>query len=116
MQLRGTDYNELDYWNVSVREALIKLLEAEEGELTIAPADAWAENGLAKALEALSDGQRARLRVCALDDARFVLVNPTYLCFSRAAEPPERARVALGSYGQCIMYIYEQPGKGGAQP
>ena len=116
VQLRGTDYNELDYWNVSVREALIKLLEAEEGELTIAPADAWAENGLAKALEALSDGQRARLRVCALDDARFVLVNPTYLCFSRAAEPPERARVALGSYGQCIMYIYEQPGKGGAQP
>jgi len=28
----------------------------------------------------------------------------------------ERARVALSSYGQCIMYIYEQPGKGDAQP
>ena len=116
VQACGTDYNELDYWNVSVRDALAELLELEEGELTIAPADAWAENGLAKALEALNDGQRARVRVCALEDARFVLVNPTYLRFSRAADPAERARVALSSYGQCIMYIYEQPGKGDAQP
>ena len=116
VRLRGADYNELDYWNLSVRDALVGLLEAEEGELSIAPADLWAEDGLAKALEMLSGSQRARLRVCALEDARFVLVNPTYLCFSQAVEPPERARVALSSYGQCIMYIYEQPEKGGAQP
>lgn len=115
VRLRGTDFNELDYWNISARDALCALASEEEGELRVAPADRWAEDALKKALAVLPDDLRSRFAVFPPEqsgEARFVLVNPTYLNFSRAVTPPPRARVAISAYGQCIFYIYENPEKG----
>lgn len=115
VRLRGTDFNELDYWNISARDALCALAEAEEGELCVAPADLWAQDALKKALAVLPEALRARFNVYPperADEARFVLVNPTYLNFSRAVTPPSRARVTISAYGQCIFYIYENSVKG----
>lgn len=108
VQLRGTNFCELDYWNVSVKNALLALAESEEGELTVSGVDLWARDGLRKALRVLPQEVRARIRLKTDGSpARFVLVNPTYLTMSQALLPPGRARVALSAYGQCIMYIVE---------
>ncbi len=115
VRLRGTDFNELDYWNISARDALCELAEAEDGELSVAPADLWTRDALEKALVVLPEELRNRFSVYPperAEEARFVLVNPTYLNFSHAVTSPSRTRVTIRSYGQCIFYIYENPGKG----
>ncbi len=101
---RGEDFNELDYWNVSARDALETLAENTGGELTIAPADLWTEDALQKGLLLLDEETLQRFTVA--EDAEYVLLNPTYQNFSgyeTAGEPV----VDIRAYGQSIMQIVE---------
>ena len=110
VQLRGTDYNELDYWNVSVRTALLRLAGSHEGELSIEPADLWSDDALQKALFTLPEDVRGRFVYMPEDSgARFVLSNPSYAMFSGFVPAAgSREAVSLSAYGQPIMRIYER--------
>ena len=118
VQLRGTDYNELDYWNVSARDALVRLAEAYEGELSVEPADLWSDYALQRALTVLPDALVNRF-ICLPEGsgARFVLSNRTYACFSGFSPEADMAEcVTLSAYGQPIMTIYERTAKEAIQP
>lgn len=118
VQLRGMDYNELDYWNVSARDALVRLAEAYEGELTVEPADLWSEYALQRALTSLPDELAGRF-ICLPEGggARFVLSNPTYACFSGFSPGADMAEcVTLSAYGHPIMILYERTAKEADRP
>lgn len=108
VRLRGEDFNELDYWNVSARDALETLAANTEGELTIAPADLWTEDALQKALLLLPEETRARF--CVTEDARYVLLNPTYQNFSGYQAEGGNV-VDVKAYGHSIMQICERMGE-----
>lgn len=110
VQLQGTDYNELDYWNLSVREALTALAEQTEGEIVIEPGDRTVGYGLDKALYAMEPELRARFRrPDEREEAQYVLVNPLYAVFSEFEYTADlRECITLTSYGQPIMRIYER--------
>lgn len=113
VQLRGMDYNELDYWNVSARDALVRLAGAYDGALTVEPADLWSEYALQRALDVLPDELAGRF-VCLPEGggARFVLSNPTYACFSGFSPGADMAEcVTLSAYGHPIMILYERTAK-----
>ena len=105
VQLRGTDFNELDYWNISARDALRQLAKGTEGEIRIAPADLWSEHALEKALLTMEEDERQRFAVTA--DADYVLSNPTYENISGFDAQGRPEAVTITSYGQPIMIIYE---------
>ena len=118
VQLRGMDYNELDYWNVSARDALVRLAGAYEGVLTVEPADLSSEYALQRALASLPDELAGRL-VCLPEGsgARFVLSNPTYACFSGFSPDADMAEcVTLSAYGHPIMILYERTAKEADRP
>lgn len=118
VQLRGMDYNELDYWNVSARDALVCLAGAYEGELTVEPADLWSEYALQRALTSLPDELAGRF-ICLPEGggARFVLSNPTYACFSGFSPGADMAEcVTLSAYGHPIMILYERTAKEADRP
>lgn len=110
MQLKGTDYNELDYWNVSVREGLEQLADQTEGTLRVSGCDLWAADGLVKALLTLPKDLQSRFEIVE-GGGDYVLVNPTYALFS-GYETDASPVVQLTSYGQPILYIYPE----GASP
>ena len=104
--MRGTDFNELDYWNISARDAMEKLAEQTEGETAIAPADLWSEHAILKALAAMDDETADRFVLS--DEASYVLSNPTYAAIG-GFEPEEMEPVVtLSSYGQPVMVIYQK--------
>lgn len=118
VQLRGMDYNELDYWNVSARDALVRLAGAYEGALTVEPADLWSEYALQRALDVLPDELAGRF-VCLPEGggARFVLSNPTYACFSGFSPGADMAEcVTLSAYGHPIMILYGRTAKEADRP
>lgn len=118
VQLRGMDYNELDYWNVSARDALVRLAGAYEGALTVEPADLWSEYALQRALTSLPDELAGRF-ICLPEGggARFVLSNPTYACFSGFSPGADMAEcVTLSAYGHPIMILYERTAKEADRP
>ena len=118
VQLRGMDYNELDYWNVSARDALVRLAVAYEGALTVEPADLWSEYALQRALDVLPDELAGRF-VCLPEGggARFVLSNPTYACFSGFSPGADMAEcVTLSAYGHPIMILYGRTAKESDRP
>ena len=118
VQLRGMDYNELDYWNVSARDALVRLAGAYEGVLTVEPADLWSDYALQRALASLPDELAGRF-VCLPEGsgARFVLSNPTYACFSGFSPGADMAEcVTLSAYGHPIMILYERTAKEADRP
>lgn len=118
VQLRGMDYNELDYWNVSARDALVRLAGAYEGVLTVEPADLWSDYALQRALDVLPDELAGRF-VCLPEGggARFVLSNPTYACFSGFSPGADMAEcVTLSAYGHPIMILYERTAKEADRP
>lgn len=118
VQLRGTDYNELDYWNVSARDALVRLAEAYEGELTVEPADLWSDYALQRSLDVLPEDLAGRF-ICLPEGggARFVLSNPTYACFSGFSPGADMAEcVTLSAYGYPIMILYERTAKEADRP
>lgn len=106
VRMRGEGFNELDYWNVSAREALQTLANQEEGGLTIAPADLWAEDALHKAL--LTMPKETAERFVIAQQAQYVLANPTYVRFSGFDVSGLKKAVELSAYGQSIMCIYER--------
>ena len=116
VQMRGTDFNELDYWNISVRDALLQLAESQAGEMAIMAGDGLAGYGLEKALYAMDDELGSRFhRVWEADEAQYVLVNPTYANFSEFEMTDDlQEKITLTSYGQPIMRIYERMPKGDA--
>lgn len=118
VQLRGMDYNELDYWNVSARDALVRLAGAYDGALTVEPADLWSEYALQRALDVLPDELAGRF-VCLPEGggARFVLSSPTYACFSGFSPDADMAEcVTLSAYGHPIMILYERTAKEADRP
>lgn len=108
VRMRGEDYNELDYWNVSARDALETLAVHTEGTLSIAPADLWTEDALRKGI-LLLDPETAQRFVIA-EDAAYVLLNPTYQNFS-GYETMGEPVVDIRAYGQSIMQIVERMGE-----
>lgn len=108
VRLRGAGFCELDYWNVSARDALRELASVDEGGLSIAPADLWAEDALEKAILLLDEKTASRISIT--PDGRYVLLNPTYQHFS-GYEPAGEPVVDLRAYGQSIMQIYERMGE-----
>ena len=108
VRLRGEDFNELDYWNVSARDALQTLAEHTEGELSIAPADLWTEDALKKGLLLLDEETSQRFTVA--EDAQYVLLNPTYQTFS-GYEASGKPVVEIRAYGQSIMQIVDRMGE-----
>ena len=104
VQLCGDDYNELDYWNVSARDALETLAANTTGAITIAHADLWTEDALRKGILLLEKETAQRFTIA--EDAQYVLLNPTYQNFS-GYETKGEPVVELRSYGQPIMQIYE---------
>ena len=105
VRMRGEHFNELDYWNVSARDALQALADHTEGELTIAPADLWAEHAISKSLIVMDSETAQRFHVT--DDAQYVLVNPLYQQFS-GYEPQGELAVELRAWNQPIMQIWQQ--------
>lgn len=103
-QLRGTNFNELDYWNISARDALEQLAQQQAGEIAIRPSDLWSEHALKKALFAM-DAQTASRFVIA-DNAEYILSNPTYENMSGFDASGLETAVELTSYGQPVMCIY----------
>ena len=106
VRMRGEGFNELDYWNVSAREALQTLADQEDGVLTIAPADLWAEDALHKALLTMPTETAERFVIT--EQAQYVLANPTYVQFSGFDASGLEKTVELSAYGQPIMCIYER--------
>lgn len=113
VQLRGTDYNELDYWNISARAALQQLADQTVGEITIAAADLWSEDALRKALWALPEEMAVRFTVS--ENAQYILANATYENLSGFDAQGLQEKVVISSYGQPIMRVYEDT-KGAVQP
>ena len=103
--LRGTDFNELDYWNISARDALVQLAQKTEGEIRIAPADLWAEHAIDKALITLPEEMAARF--VKAERPQYVLANPTYVNFSGFEPRNMEPVITLTAYHQPIMCIYE---------
>ena len=114
VQLRGTNFNELDYWNLSVREILLQLARETEDIIRVAPGDRTIGYGLDKALYIMEPQLQARFeRVSIIDEAKYVLVNPTYAVFSEFEWTDDlKEKLVLTSYGQPIMRIYERIPKG----
>ena len=105
-QLRGTDFNELDYWNISARDAMEQLASQVEGDIAIAPADLWSEHAILKALAAMDEATAARFTMNG--EAMYVLSNPTYAAIGGFEPDGLEAVVTLSSYGQPIMVIYQK--------
>lgn len=101
------NFQELDYWNVSARNALEQLAQNTEGVLAVAGADIWAQDALAKALYVMPDGLRSRFDAVALSQASYVLVNPSYAIIGGLNTEGMREVVSLRSYGQTITQIFE---------
>ena len=104
VQLRGTDFNELDYWNISARDALQKLAQKTEGSITIRPADLWSENALNKAMYVMDEAVAPRFVISA--EAEYILSNPTYENMSGFDASGLETVVELTSYGQPVMCVY----------
>lgn len=110
IQLKAdNDDLELDYWNLSVMDALTALAEQREGTLVIGYADLWAEAGLKRTLPAARPEITARYRLTDnAASADYVLSNPTYALFSGFEPSAELAEaVTITAYGHPIMRIYE---------
>lgn len=108
VRARGTDYNELDYWNISARDALTRLAREQQGEISIAGAELWSENGIRKALEAMPEAEARRFTL--REDGRYVLANATYANFAPALTGV-RECFMLSAYGQPVMRVYERVGE-----
>jgi hypothetical protein len=111
---------ELDYWNVSVMNALEDLLECRNRNtslaLTISGVDYASEIGLTIGWSVLPEEQKQQLSTVSRTDeieANYLLVNPTY---SRTSgwKPADGYTKLLSvcSYGQEIMTIYEKSAAG----
>ena len=108
VRARGTDYNELDYWNISVRDALVRLAEESQGEISVSGAELWSENGIRKALAAMPEAESRRFTLC--EEGRYVVANATYANFVPALTGVGE-RFVLYAYGQPIMRVYERVGE-----
>lgn len=108
VRARGTDYNELDYWNMSVRDALERLAQETQGEVSVTGAELWSEDGIRKALAVMPEATARRFTLC--EDGRYVVANATYANFAPALTGV-RMCFALYAYGQPIMRVYERVGE-----
>lgn len=111
VRLRGDGFLERDYWNISVRDALLKLAETREGELTITEGDRCSGYGLDKALLVLPQDVAQRFRrVTDGEDAQYVLSNPLYGLFAGFAPTGLQEVLHLSAYGETLCTVYEREG------
>lgn len=108
VRVRGANFNELDYWNISVRDALERLAAEVQGEISVSGAELWSENGVRKALAVMPEARRFTL--CEDGEGRYVVANVTYAHFVPALTGV-RERFALCAYGQPIVRVYERVGE-----
>lgn len=103
------DYLELDYWNLSVMDALEELATSQPGTLSIGYADIWAQAGLMRTLPAMKPEIASRFHLTdEAATAAYILSNPTYALFSGYQPSSDlREAVAINAYGKPIMRIYE---------
>lgn len=103
------DYLELDYWNLSVMDALKELAASQPGTLSIGYADIWAQAGLMRTLPAMKPEIASRFQLTdEADTAAYILSNPTYALFSGYQPSSDlREAVVINAYGKPIMRIYE---------
>ena len=108
--LRQGDWLELDYWNVSAQNALTELCGQVTGEIVIGYADIWSETGLRRGLAALPADVQQRVRVADdIQQARYMLVNPTYALLGGFMPTPDMTEaVVISAYGRDIMRIYSR--------
>ncbi len=111
VRLRGENFHERDYWNISARDALTRLAGQTEGEIRITYADLWSEDALHKALFAMEEQTASRFVIT--DDAQYVISNPTYAVLSGFDAAGMETVVELSAWNQPIMRIYT---KGEQQP
>ncbi len=107
MIMPDEDYQEYDYWNISVQDALRELCAVTDGEITIAGADYWTKAGLKRGAYTLPGELRSRLKLKeAPDDSDYILLNPTYALFSGFEPTGLTEIVKIEAYGHTIMSIY----------
>lgn len=104
---------ELDYWDMSVKQAYESVLEhAEDGEISVGALNLPTRWGLHRNLEILPKGQQKRLTIAGeWKDAGYVIVNTTY-AYMYSAEEYDWVREhyqltdSFSSYGNVICEIY----------
>ena len=103
---------ELDYWVVSTRNAMQRLLEVPRDEslpLRISARDDMSQLGLDRSYATLSAQEREALEVVADPEAPYLFSNTTYAVIYEV-EPPEGYHVlfTLDSYSIPICTVYER--------
>ena len=107
-------YVEMDYWNISARDALIALAKKTEGTLTIAGSDFWSDFALRFALPVLPDDVHKRINYYNQHrawKAGYVLSNPTYVQFNQNVVDLSKMDelVAIKAYDIPLMHVYAKP-------
>ena len=103
---------ELDYWVVSTRNAMQRLLKEPRDEslpLQIGARDDMSQLGLDRSFATLAAGEQAALEVVADPDAPYLFSNTTYAIIYEV-DPPEGYHVlfTLDSYSIPICTVYER--------
>ncbi len=113
VRLRGANFHELDYWNISARDALYQLAQETEGEIRITSADLWSDNALQKALWVMDEETASRFVITG--DGEYILSNPTYEVLSHFDADGLTKAVELSAWNRPIMLVYHKT-NGGSQP
>ena len=108
----NSDYMELDYWNISARDALLDLAKISEGDIVISGVDIWTKFALEYAVNILPNEYFERIKILPPEEknkADYLLVNPTYANYGNKFVITENNEkiINITAYGQSIMQIYK---------
>ena len=103
---------ELDYWVVSTRNAMLRLIDEPRDEslpLVIGARDDMSQIGLDRSHGTLPEAARSALQAVSDPDAPYLFYNTTYAVIY-GVDPPEgyHALFSLDSYGVPICTVYER--------
>ena len=109
---------ELDYWNVSARDALQALLRAEwhagDAPLSVSATDPMSMSGLIQSRRVLPEAQRGLLTPVETQDCAYLLCNQSYAALYRAAVPTGyQPLLSITGYGRTICTVYKRQVKQG---
>jgi hypothetical protein len=109
---------ELDYWNVSTRDALQALLRTEWNAsgtpLAVGATDPMSLSGVIQSRRVLPEAQRDLLMPVETQDCAYLVCNQSYAALYRA-EVPEgyQPLLSITSYGRTICTVYKRQGEQG---
>jgi hypothetical protein len=129
----GAKYD-LDYWNVSQAQTLMKLIDTVDSDeqITVTSADWYTGDGLEKAYNILPESYKSRMRLVFVGyyniarGADYLMINPRGLqiCSDKTLEPRQQWILAYGldvylsglekivsqqAFGSEFMMVYEMP-------